>query len=51
MRKELTANVSHELRSPLTAISGSAELIEHHMATPENVPRIAWEIQRNATRL
>ena len=51
MRQEFTANVSHELKTPLTSISGYAELIEHHMASPEDVPRFAVEIHRNATRL
>ena len=51
MRQEFTANVSHELKTPLTSISGYAELIEHHMASPEDVPRFAGEIHRNATRL
>lgn len=51
MRQEFTANVSHELKTPLTSISGYAELIEHHMASPEDVPRFAGEIHHNATRL
>ena len=36
MRQEFTANVSHELKTSLTSISGYAELIEHHMASPED---------------
>ena len=51
MRQEFTANESHELKTPLTSISGYAELIEHHMASPEDVPRFAGEIHHNATRL
>ena len=49
--KSFTANVSHELKTPLTSISGYAELIEHHMASQEDVPRFAGEIHHNATRL
>lgn len=51
MRQEFTANVSHELKTPLTSISGYAELIEHHMASAEDVPRFAGEIHRSAIRL
>jgi len=51
MRQEFTANVSHELKTPLTAISGYAELIEHGMAGKENTERFAGEIHKNAVRL
>ena len=51
MRQEFTANVSHELKTPLTAISGYAELIEHGMADKENSMRFAGEIHKNASRL
>lgn len=51
MRQEFTANVSHELKTPLTAISGYAELIEHGMAGKENAERFAGEIHKNAARL
>lgn len=51
LRQEFTANVSHELKTPLAAISGYAELIEHEMASQEDVPRFAGEIHRNASRL
>ena len=51
MRQEFTANVSHELKTPLTAISGYAELIEHGMADKENAARFAGEIHKNAARL
>ena len=51
MRQEFTANVSHELKTPLTAISGYAELIEHGMADAENSKRFAGEIHKNSVRL
>ena len=51
MRQEFTANVSHELKTPLTAISGYAELIEHGMAGQEDTVRFAGEIHKNASRL
>ena len=51
MRQDFTANVSHELKTPLTSISGYAELIEHHMASAQDVPRFAGEIHRGANRL
>lgn len=51
VRQDFTANVSHELKTPLTAISGYAELIENHMVGPEQETRFAQEIQQNANRL
>ena len=51
IRKEFSANVSHELKTPLMSISGYAELIENHMVDPEQETRFALEIQQNATRL
>ena len=51
MRQEFTANVSHELKTPLTSISGYSELIESGMATDEDVIRFAGEIHQNANRL
>ncbi len=51
MRQAFTANVSHELKTPLTSISGYAELIENGMATEEDVTRFAGEIHRNSKRL
>ena len=51
LRQEFTANVSHELKTPLTAISGYAELIEHHMAPGEEIQRFGAEIHRSASRL
>lgn len=51
VRQEFTANVSHELKTPLTAISGYAELIENGMAAEGDCVRFAAEIHRNAKRL
>ena len=51
MRQEFTANVTHELKTPLTSISGYSELIENGMATEGDVARFAKEIHRNAKRL
>lgn len=51
MRQEFTANVSHELKTPLTSISGYAELIETGMASEEDVTRFAHGIHSNANRL
>lgn len=52
IRQEFTANVSHELKTPLTAISGYSELIENGMASSESeTKRFAKEIHKNANRL
>lgn len=51
MRQDFTANVSHELKTPLTAISGYSELIENGMATESDVQRFAAEIHHSASRL
>ncbi len=51
MRQEFTANVSHELKTPLTAISGYAELIERGMTDEKDTRRFAGEIHKNAARL
>ena len=51
MRQEFTANVSHELKTPLTSISGYSELIENGMASGEDMVRFAAEIHKNANRL
>lgn len=51
VRQEFTANVSHELKTPLTAISGYAELIESGMANSEDIRHFANEIQKSSNRL
>lgn len=51
LREEFTANVTHELKTPLTSISGYAELIETGMASGEDVTRFAQGIQKSAQRL
>ncbi len=51
LRREFTANVSHELKTPLTSISGYAELIETGMAKPEDVVGFAGRIRKEAARL
>ena len=50
MRQEFTANVSHELKTPLTSISGYAELIETGIAKPEDVPDFGRKIHSEARR-
>lgn len=51
IRQEFTANVSHELKTPLASISGYAELIETGMAKEEDVRRFAGEIHKSSIRL
>ncbi len=51
LRQEFTANVSHELKTPPTSISGYSELIENGMADNEDIIRFAREIHRNSNRL
>lgn len=50
-RKEFTANVSHELKTPLQSIIGSAELLENGLVKQEDTPRFVGHIKREATRL
>ena len=51
MRQEFTANVSHELKTPLTAISGYAELIASGMTNGKDTMHFAGEIHQSAERL
>ncbi len=51
LRREFTANVSHELKTPLQSITGSAELIENGLVKPEDMPRFVGHIRKEATRL
>lgn len=50
-RKEVTANVSHELKTPLQSIIGSAELLENGLVKPEDTGRFVGNIKKEATRL
>lgn len=51
MRQEFTANVSHELKTPLTSISGYAEMIETGIATGEDSKRFAAKIREESARM
>ena len=51
MRREFTANVSHELKTPLTSIVGTAEIMENGLVRSEDVPHFAGNIYREARRL
>jgi len=51
VRREFTANVSHELKTPLTSINGYAEMISNGMAEGEEVKKFAGIIQKEGTRL
>ncbi len=50
-RKEFSANVSHELKTPLQGIIGSAELIENNMIKQEDLPRFVSHIKTEAQRM
>ena len=50
-RREFTANVSHELKTPLQSIMGSAELIENGLVKQEDMPRFVGHIRTEAARL
>ncbi len=51
MRREFTANVSHELKTPLTSVMGYSELIENGLAKQEDVPKFAAKISKEAKRM
>ncbi len=51
MRREFSANVSHELKTPLQGIIGSAELLESGMVKPEDESRFVGHIKKEASRL
>ena len=51
LRREFSANVSHELKTPLTSISGFAEIIQNGMVQGEDVQKFAGRIYREAQRL
>ncbi len=50
-RREFTANVSHELKTPLQSIMGSAELLENGLAREEDIPKFISNIRQEAARL
>lgn len=50
-RREFTANVSHELKTPLQSIIGSTELLENNMVQHHDIPRFLGYIKKQATRL
>ena len=51
LRREFSANVSHELKTPLTSIMGYAELVKEGIAQKEDIPRFAKQIYDEAQRL
>ena len=51
MRREFSANVSHELKTPLQSIIGSAELLQNNLVKNEDVPRFIGHIHTEASRL
>ena len=51
MRREFTANVTHELKTPLTSISGYAEIIESGIVAPEDIERFAGKIHKESGSL
>ena len=51
LRREFTANVSHELKTPLTSILGTAEILKNGMVKPEDISHFAGNIHREAQRL
>lgn len=51
MRKEFSANVSHELKTPLTSISGYAEIMKNGLVRPNDIPKFAERIYDEASRM
>ena len=51
MRREFSANVSHELKTPLQSIIGSAELLKNNLVKEEDIPRFVGHIHKEASRL
>lgn len=51
MRREFTANVSHELKTPLHTISGCAELLKNNMVSPDDIPSFSEKIYSEAGRM
>ena len=51
MRREFSANVSHELKTPLQSIIGSAELLQNNLVKEEDIPRFVGHIHKEASRL
>lgn len=51
MRKDFSANVSHELKTPLTSISGYAEIMKDGLVRPEDMPKFSERIYNEASRL
>lgn len=51
LRREFTANVSHELKTPLTSISGFAEILQHGMVAPEDIQKFAGKIFEESQHL
>ena len=51
MRREFTANVSHELKTPLTSIRGAAELLAGGLVQPDDIPAFAATIHKESGRL
>lgn len=50
-RKEFTANVSHELKTPLQTIMGSAELLQNHLVKQDDIPSFYEKIHQESSRM